>query len=100
MADVPLYVVSENAAAERRITPSWTITQLKSKLEPITGVPPSCQRLFLKSTANDRVPIEAADEDNVYLASFNLTPYAELHVSPVCHILHGFFFFQGAWLRL
>lgn len=82
MADVPLQVISDNAASERRITPSWTISQLRAKLEPITGIPPSSQRLSLKtSTGSGKIAIEAADEDNVQLFSFPLAPYAELHVS-------------------
>ncbi|KAK8094518.1 Cell polarity protein alp11 [Apiospora hydei] len=80
MADVPLQVVSENSASERRITPSWSISQLKAKLEPMTGVPPSAQRLVLKTPAKETVAIEAMDEDNTYLSSFPLTPYAELQV--------------------
>ncbi|OAL36551.1 hypothetical protein AYO20_04167 [Fonsecaea nubica] len=32
-------------SAERRITPTWTVSQLKSKLEPITGIPASSQTL-------------------------------------------------------
>ena len=32
-------------SAERRITPSWSIGQLKSKLEPVTGIPSSSQKL-------------------------------------------------------
>lgn len=81
MADIPLQVFSENAASERRITPSWTIGQLKAKLEPITGVPPLSQKLSLKSAGGEKIAIEAADEENTRLASFPLTPYAELHVS-------------------
>lgn len=80
MADVPLIVVSDTVSSERRITPSWTIGQLKAKLEPITGVPPSCQRLSLKTSGSESIPIEAADEESTYLASFPLSPYAELHV--------------------
>ncbi|KAK1970327.1 CAP-Gly domain-containing protein [Colletotrichum eremochloae] len=80
MADVPLQVISENSASERRITPSWTISQLRTKLEPITGVPPSSQRISLK-TASENIPIEASDEDNVRLTAFPLAPYAELHVA-------------------
>lgn len=80
LADVPLIVVSDNASSERRITPAWSIDQLKTKLEPITGVPPSSQRLSLKTAGRESIPIEAADEENTYLASFPLTPYAELHV--------------------
>ncbi|KAK7921116.1 CAP-Gly domain-containing protein [Apiospora marii] len=80
MADVPLQVVSENSASERRITPSWSISQLKAKLEPMTGVPPSAQRLVLQTPSKETVAIEAVDEDNTYLTSFPLTPYAELKV--------------------
>lgn len=81
MMDVPLLLVSENAASERRITPSWSISRLKAKLEPITGIPPSYQKLSLKTSAHGRVPIEASDEDSTYLTAFPLTAYAELEVS-------------------
>ena len=81
MADVPLMVVSENASSERRITPSWTITQLRTKLEPITGIPPSCQKLSIQQAGTASVAIEAADEDSTQLSNFTLRPYAELVVS-------------------
>lgn len=82
MADVPLVVISEFAQSERRITPSWTISQLKGKLETVTGVPPGCQRLSLKPTAGaEAIAIEAANEDDTHLSNFPLAPYAELHVS-------------------
>lgn len=91
LADVPLYVVSENAASERRITPSWTISQLKTKLEPITGIPPGCQRLSVKATkASPSVAVEAADEESTQLVGFNLTPYGELHVRDLAMHLHAF----------
>lgn len=81
MADIPLLVVSDNSSSERRITPSWSISTLKAKLEPVTGVPPSSQRIFLKASAQESIPIAANDEDSAYLASFPLVAYAELHVS-------------------
>jgi tubulin-specific chaperone B len=80
MADVPLLVISENSSSERRITPSWSISQLKSKLEPITGIPPPCQRLKLKTSDNEAVAIESGDEDCTQLSHFPLAPYAELQV--------------------
>jgi hypothetical protein len=80
MADVPLYVVSDYTSSERRITPSWTITQLKSKLEPITGIPPLCQQIYLKISSDERILIQAVNEDAVHLSSFPLAPYAELQV--------------------
>ncbi|CAJ2511563.1 Uu.00g071880.m01.CDS01 [Anthostomella pinea] len=81
MADIPLLVISENSSSERRITPSWSITQLKSKLEPVTGIPPSCQRISLKTATKETVAIEAANEDLQFLSSFPLYAYAELHIS-------------------
>ncbi|KAK3304542.1 CAP Gly-rich domain-containing protein [Chaetomium strumarium] len=80
MADVPLYVVSDYASSERRITPSWSISQLKAKLERVTGIPPSCQQIFLKTPSSDKIPVEARDEESVQLAQFPLIPYAELLV--------------------
>ncbi|KAG5927603.1 hypothetical protein E4U53_002841 [Claviceps sorghi] len=80
MADVPLQVISENSSSERRITPSWSISTLKTKLEPITGIPPFAQRLSLKASAgSEAVPVQAVDEDITQLSSFSLAPYAELH---------------------
>lgn len=83
MADVPLIVISEFSQSERRITPAWTISQLKTKLETVTGVPPRCQRLSLKRSGAEAISIDAANEDDTHLSNFPLVPYAELHVSLV-----------------
>lgn len=80
-ADVPVRVVSDNAAAERRITPSWTIAILKAKLETVTGIPPSSQQLTLRLPhAPQPIPISSHDEETTQIASFPLQPYVELHV--------------------
>ncbi|KEY66448.1 hypothetical protein S7711_06188 [Stachybotrys chartarum IBT 7711] len=81
MADVPLQVISESTASERRITPSWSISQLKAKLETVTGIPPFAQKLSLKASGAATVVIEAADEDATPLSYFPLSPYAELHIT-------------------
>lgn len=78
--DIPLLIVSENSASERRISPSWTIAQLKGRLEPVTGVPATCQRLSLKIGSQAAQPIEAADEESTILAAWPLQAYAELKV--------------------
>lgn len=92
MADVPLYIVSESASGERRISPSWTLTELRSKLERITGIPPGAQELYLlprtgggvpASGEDARVYLRATDEDATRVESFPLEPFAELHVSAV-----------------
>lgn len=79
--DIPLLITSENSSSERRITPSWTIGQLKAKLEPVTGIPPLSQKLTLRVANQQGTPIEAVDEENTQLSGFPLAPYAELHVS-------------------
>ncbi|KAH9908093.1 CAP-Gly domain-containing protein [Xylariomycetidae sp. FL2044] len=81
MADIPLQIVSENSSSERRITPSWSISQLRSKLEPITGIPPSAQRISLTIASKQTICIEAVDEDATSLSKFPLFAYAELHIS-------------------
>lgn len=48
-------------SAERRITPSWTIGQLKAKLEPVTGIPPSAQKLRTKGLDQQWIAIEGED---------------------------------------
>ncbi|KAH6642437.1 CAP Gly-rich domain-containing protein [Boeremia exigua] len=79
-ADVPLLISSPNSSSERRISPSWSITHLKSRLEPITGVPASSQQLSLRVGSQDVVPITALDEEQTRLAEFPLQPYAEIIV--------------------
>ncbi|KAK9448561.1 CAP Gly-rich domain-containing protein [Limtongia smithiae] len=86
MADVPLVVTTTQITAERRISPSWTITELKIRLEPVTGVPASAQSLEV-FVAHSQIPIRitAADEDTTTLAQVPGAPldvpYARLHVS-------------------
>ncbi|QRC96301.1 hypothetical protein JI435_012400 [Parastagonospora nodorum SN15] len=79
-ADVPLIINSPNSSSERRISPSWTIAHLKSRLEPITGVPAGSQQLSLRVASQDAVPITAVDEEQTRLTSFPLQPYAEITV--------------------
>ncbi|KAF2085797.1 hypothetical protein K490DRAFT_74937 [Saccharata proteae CBS 121410] len=78
--DVPLLVSSANSASERRVSPSWSIAYLKTRLEPITGVPASSQRLSLKIGSQDALAIAAADEETTQLSVFPLQPYAEIYV--------------------
>ncbi|KAL2350429.1 tubulin-specific chaperone-like protein B [Cryomyces antarcticus] len=78
--DIPLLITSENSSSERRITPSWSIAHLKTKLEPITGIPASSQKLTLKIASQPVTAIEAANEENVQLSRYPLQAYAEIHV--------------------
>ncbi|KAM3423213.1 hypothetical protein BST61_g663 [Cercospora zeina] len=80
-ADVPLLIKSDTSSSERRISPAWTVGQLKARLEPITGVPASCQRLTLHVASQPPQPIESADEEATQIAAWPLLPYAELLVT-------------------
>ncbi|KAI9845663.1 MAG: hypothetical protein M1837_004637 [Sclerophora amabilis] len=82
LVDIPLLITSANASSERRITPSWSIAQFKTKLEPVTGIPPSSQRLVLKApggTAEGSV-IEAEDEEQRTLDHWGLGRGCEIIV--------------------
>jgi tubulin-folding cofactor B len=87
-ADVPLLITSDNARSERRISPAWTIAQLKSRLEPITGIPASSQRLTLKVASWPDQNLQTVNEDNTQLSAFTLQSYAELHVSGDFSMFH------------
>jgi hypothetical protein len=80
-ADMPLLVASANSSSERRITPAWSIAHFKDRLEPITGIPASAQKLSLRIGSQDPVALEATDEQSTRLASFPLQAYAEIYVS-------------------
>ncbi|EXJ80061.1 hypothetical protein A1O3_08347 [Capronia epimyces CBS 606.96] len=71
-ADIPVQIIVPNdanpnavplLAAERRITPSWTIAQLKAKLEPVTGIPAGAQSL--RTRGLDGAWISLADEASI-----------------------------------
>ncbi|CAI6330439.1 unnamed protein product [Periconia digitata] len=80
-ADVALLVTSANSSSERRVSPAWTLAHFKTRLEPITGIPASCQQLTLRINSQDPVSISAVDEEQTQLAAFPLQPYAELVVA-------------------
>jgi hypothetical protein len=85
-ADVPLLITSENSSSERRISPAWTIAQLKGRLEPVTGIPASSQRLSIRIGSQAVQPIEAADEESTQLSNWPLQAYAEIRVGLVFHV--------------
>ena len=71
LADITVQIIVPNDAnpsaapllsAERRMTPSWTISQLKTKLEPITGIPASSQSLCTKSLLDGAAIINLEDD--------------------------------------
>src|SRR3954465_8064372 len=82
--DIVVLISSDNASTERRITPSWTISTLKSKLEPVTGIPPSAQKLSYQHPDGSNVTIlEGLNEDTTQIVALHWQPYTKVHVSTV-----------------
>ncbi|RMD39271.1 hypothetical protein DV735_g5864, partial [Chaetothyriales sp. CBS 134920] len=64
-------------STERRLTPSWSVSTLKTKLEPITGIPSTSQLLRLAALDGSWL---ALDDDGAQLSSFPLRKGAVLEV--------------------
>lgn len=82
MAEIPLFVTSENTSSERRINPTWTISHFKGRLETITGIPPASQQLQLYGASKISKPLilVADDEESVTLSTFPLEKYGRINV--------------------
>lgn len=80
--DVPLNVRSEQSSSERRISPSWSLAHLKTRLEPITGIPSTSQKLVLNlGGSQSSIPLDASNEETTQLSTWPLQPYSEIYVS-------------------
>lgn len=66
-------------SSERRITPTWTIAQLKTKLEPITGIPSTSQSLRTRSVQGTWISL-SDDNSLVGDARYGLRKGAEIEV--------------------
>ena len=96
--DIPLLISAPTSSSERRITPTWTVSQLKAKLEPITGIPPSAQRLTLRlPEQTQETPIEPENEDVTQIGSWPLAAYAEIKVRCVSDL--SLFLAMHLWVR-
>lgn len=62
---------------ERRITPTWTVMQVKAKLETMTGIPPGSQRLRVKVPGR---PDQWADSDDRLIGDYGLVKGTEIEV--------------------
>lgn len=70
MADYPVFVDSENTSSERRVSPQWTIALFKTKMWPITGIPPGSQILSIPYTSEEDL-----------IESFNIEPLSVIKIS-------------------
>lgn len=74
-------------ATERRVTPTWTVSQLKGKLETMTGIPPGNQKLLLKTPGKQNQWVEG---DERLIGEWGLTRGCEIEVC-YCLIAHQHF---------
>lgn len=87
--DLSIYVTSSLTSSERRISPQWDLSYLKTRLEAITGIPPCDQTLLhYPSASSDKVTVisdgqkySAAADQAVRVLELKLAPYSRLHVT-------------------
>ncbi|KAF8647585.1 hypothetical protein AX16_006607 [Volvariella volvacea WC 439] len=75
-----VWVVSPDTRSERRLDPHLTVSQLKTKLEPITGIPTGNQVISLFNAENDAQPITRLDDDTKQLGFYGLRDWQMLKV--------------------
>ncbi|KAJ1813048.1 hypothetical protein LPJ56_003603 [Coemansia sp. RSA 2599] len=82
MSVVTLFVDSQNASSERRFQKSLTINELKTRLEPIVGIPSTSQRLMLLQQNNTAVcEIQPSADGTRMLGYYPVEDYMVLQVS-------------------
>ncbi|KND00443.1 uncharacterized protein SPPG_04762 [Spizellomyces punctatus DAOM BR117] len=75
---VTVFVTSEGVSSERRFDKAITISKLKERLEPITGVPVSTMKVQLY-TATDQL-VGTLDDDEKMLGYYPVADYMRLEV--------------------
>lgn len=81
--DIAVYFTSDLTSSERRISPQWTVSYLKQRLEQITGISPEYQQLqyFPIRTSNENRPIGGTTaEDEKTINDYGIVAYSRIHV--------------------
>ncbi|RLV90931.1 Cell polarity protein alp11 [Spathaspora sp. JA1] len=85
MSDINIFVTSDLTSSERRISPQWTLSYLKQKLELITGIKPENQilRYYPNQQSNEYTQFENFSpqrDETEFVSSLELKPYSRIHV--------------------
>ncbi|KAG5462380.1 MAG: CAP Gly-rich domain-containing protein [Olpidium bornovanus] len=80
MSVVTVFVTSDGSSSERRFDKALTLSALKARLEPITGVPAAAQQLSLYNGDKLVGALEAESEDSTRLGAFPVENFARIHV--------------------
>lgn len=78
---VSVYVISPDTRSERRFDLHLTVEQLKAKLESVTGIPTSAQRITLHNSEDDAAAVSTLDDDTRPLGFYGLRDWQALKVS-------------------
>ncbi|GMM36785.1 Alf1 protein [Saccharomycopsis crataegensis] len=83
-SDISVFVTSSLTSSERRISPNWTLSHFKVKLEQITGIPPANQKLLVYGSSNSpdyQLLKSIGSESSATLSQFDfLKPFVRIHV--------------------
>lgn len=87
MIEISVFVTSDQTSSERRVNPQWSISELKNRLELITGIPPASQKLSVYgvSAVLPPTPItcdasKGETEETKTLENYNIVQYGRIHV--------------------
>ncbi|KAM9899369.1 hypothetical protein OXX69_009506 [Metschnikowia pulcherrima] len=80
--DFPVFFTSDLTSSERKISPAWSLTYLKKRLEQTTGIDVKSQQLqyYPDRSNNEYVVLQGADEQTTLLEQFAIVPYSRIHV--------------------
>ena len=76
MADIPVFVDSDDTSSERRVSPDWSVSTLKQKMWPITGIPPDYQIITFPAQSS-----ASSITDDTLLSSLSLSPYTAVKIT-------------------
>lgn len=77
---VTVFVVSPDTRSERRFDLHLTVEQLKTKLEHITGIPVSAQRITVQNSEEDSSVVATLSDDSRPLGFYGLRDWQVLKV--------------------
>lgn len=88
MSDIKVYVTSNLASSERRISPQWDFSYFKKKLEVITGIEPKYQNILYYASPSSKEYQVIADaskyseenDEQAHLSDIGIVPYSRLHI--------------------
>ncbi|KZT38183.1 hypothetical protein SISSUDRAFT_1062206 [Sistotremastrum suecicum HHB10207 ss-3] len=80
MSTVTLFVLSTETRSERRFSPHLTVRELKTKLEPVTGIPAPSQKITLHASEDSAQALASLDDDDRPLGYYSVRDFQVLKI--------------------